>query len=76
MTHNDLVRLTRRAAEDIGSWKCLCGKQKVRKLPFCRRCYHKLPDDLKDALNDSLPEGFEGGLLQAYLAAKEWLLKC
>ncbi len=74
MTHNELVLLTRKTAEAINSWKCFCGRRKVRKLPLCRRCYYELPDDLKSNLSDSLPGGFESGLLQAYLAAKAWHL--
>lgn len=76
MTHNELVIHTRKVAQAVKAWTCFCGRQKVKSLPLCRKCYHQLPDDLKDALNsslNSLSEPFEAGLLQAYDDAKEWL---
>jgi len=79
MTHNELVIHTRKIAQAVTAWKCFCGRQKVKSLPLCRKCYNSLPDDLKSALNDSLnglAAPFENGLLQAYDAAKAWLQSC
>lgn len=76
MTHNELVIHTRKVAQAVGSWNCFCGRRKVKSLPLCRNCYHLLPDELKDALNESLnglAAPFENGLLQAYDKAKEYL---
>lgn len=76
MTHNELVLHTRKVAQAVRARQCFCGKHKVQSLPFCRRCYLRLPGGLQNALNDALygeKEPFEGGLLQAYDEAKTHL---
>lgn len=76
MTHNELVIHTRKVAQAVSSWNCFCGRRKVKSLPLCRGCYNLLPDELKDALNESLnglTAPFENGLLQVYDKAKEYL---
>lgn len=76
MTHNELVIHTRKVAQAVTSWTCFCGARKVKSLPLCRGCYNLLPNELKDALYESLnglAAPFENGLLQAYDAAKAWL---
>lgn len=76
MTHNELVIHTRKVAQAVSFWNCFCGRRKVKSLPLCRGCYNLLPDELKDALNQSLnglAAPFENGLLQAYDKAKEYL---
>ncbi len=35
---------------EIGQTLCFCGMGKGVKRPFCRNCYHDLPDDLKRGL--------------------------
>ena len=69
MTHNELVLHTRRVMEAVESRQCFCGQVKVRKLPICRRCYHKLPEEMRGGLHQT----FENGLLQAYDEAKTYL---
>lgn len=76
MTHNELVLHTRKVAQAVRARQCFCGKHKVQSLPFCRPCYHRLPSEYQNALNDALygeKEPFEGGLLQAYDEAKTHL---
>lgn len=48
---------------------CVCGKPKQKGKPFCRKCFTKLPDDLKQRLSNQLVEDF----LVAYDEAKTHL---
>jgi len=50
--------------------KCsACGGGKQKSTGFCGRCYHSLPEDLKNGLWRRFGSGFE----EAFGAAAEWL---
>lgn len=48
---------------------CVCDQPKQKGKPFCRKCFTKLPDDLKQRLSNQLVEDF----LTAYDEAKTHL---
>jgi hypothetical protein len=35
---------------ELHSERCVCGGSKERRRPFCKRCYHSLPDALRAAM--------------------------
>lgn len=37
---------------------CICLERKQKGKPFCRKCFTKLPDDLKQRLSNQLVEDF------------------
>ena len=55
-----------RIDERVRSKTCICENEKIGGKPFCRKCFTKLPDDLKQRLSNQLVEDF----LTAYDEAK------
>lgn len=58
-----------RIEKRLKSVVCVCDERKQKGKPFCRRCFTKLPDDLKQRLSNQLVEDF----LVAYDEAKTQL---
>lgn len=56
------------AAELFGT-RCLCGSAKESRQTFCRRCYFRLPKELRIALYRRLGHGYE----DAYQRAAKFL---
>lgn len=50
--------------------RCLCGREKRRKMAFCGLCFNLLPDRMQDDLYKRVGAGFEA----AYEAAADWLV--
>ena len=55
-----------RITKVLKSIVCICLARKQKGKPFCRKCFTKLPDDLKQRLLNQLVEDF----LVAYDEAK------
>ena len=49
--------------------ECQCGKWKRSRMPFCYRCFKRLPVSMQRALYHRLGDGFE----EAYEEAVKWL---
>lgn len=63
MKSNDILR-------EFVSLKCsACGGGKQKNTGFCGRCYHRLPQQLKDSLWRRFGAGFE----EAFEASAKWL---
>ena len=58
-----------RIEKRLKSIACICLERKQKGKPFCRKCFTKLPDDLKQRLSNQLVEDF----LVAYDGAKSAL---
>lgn len=57
----------KRLVAELAGTECRCGETKKAKQTFCRKCFFKLPRDLRNALYQRIGQGYE----QAYQAAVE-----
>lgn len=59
------------AVKALDAVRCVCGREKRRKMAFCGLCYHLLPAQMQGDLYKRLGAGFEA----AYAAATDWLVR-
>lgn len=50
--------------------KCICGAKKKPQMSHCRKCYYRLPFDLRQSLYKRFGQGYE----EAYQASIQHLL--
>ena len=60
--------LNAQAQRETQSVHCVCGNDKKSGNPFCKRCYWRLPKELRMDLQRTNSEGFGS----AYSEARDW----
>lgn len=63
------IRRRKQCVDDLASAACRCGRPKQRGFSLCRRCFWRLPRNLRRGLYAKVGEGYEA----AYRDAGEYL---
>ncbi|HLJ25334.1 MAG TPA: hypothetical protein VKY85_01345 [Candidatus Angelobacter sp.] len=62
-----------RTIEALHQRQCVCGNKKSLNEPFCGKCYHRLTEPMRRAVNAALRKSNLTALAAAFIEGVAWL---
>jgi len=56
---SEAAKWTQKCLVDLKGRQCFCGNVKQSGMSFCRRCFWRLPQDMRRALYQKIGDGYE-----------------